>query len=453
MLLYQGLRLELNPAAPDVVAIVGGGGKSSTAFRLAAEVGALGKRAIVAPSTRIAAFQTDWAPAFIEVSSADLPFAAIEEHLARHGYCLLGGPMAGDRRLGLEAAQIDALARRAADLGIAAITIEADGSKMRPLKAPAAHEPVLPDATTHLVPVAGLDAVGAAIDARTVHRPELVCAALGLTPEPPPRLTPAHLAQLLRHPAGGAKGLHPGMSFVPLLNKADALLHLNYGRLTAALMAEHGVSSLVAHVGDVAQPPVIERWGQVAVIILAAGGSRRLGRPKQLEVVDGAPLVVRAVRTAQQSGVGPVLVVTGAEGAAIRATLAEANTDVAFVANPAWAAGQATSVRAALQALPATVEAAIFAPVDQPQLDPLLLRRLAAVWRTGANLAAPQVDGELRGAPAIFDRDYWRELLALAGDVGGRRVLMAHRDRVTPVPAEATWLLDIDTEVDLQVLR
>jgi molybdenum cofactor cytidylyltransferase len=87
--------------------------------------------------------------------------------------------VAGDRRLGLEPAQIDALARRAADLGIAAITVEADGSKMRPVKAPAAHEPVLPAATTHLVPVTGLDAVGAAIDARTVHRPELVCAALG----------------------------------------------------------------------------------------------------------------------------------------------------------------------------------------------------------------------------------------------------------------------------------
>jgi molybdenum cofactor cytidylyltransferase len=83
MLLYQALRLALNPAAPDVVALVGGGGKSSTAFRLAAEVAALGKRAIVAPSTRIAAFQTAWAPAFLEIADAELPFAAIEQHLAR----------------------------------------------------------------------------------------------------------------------------------------------------------------------------------------------------------------------------------------------------------------------------------------------------------------------------------------------------------------------------------
>lgn len=457
MLLYQALRLALNPAAPDVVALVGGGGKSSTAFRLAAEVAALGKRAIVAPSTRIAAFQTAWAPAFLEIADAELPFAAIEQHLARHGYCLLCGPVAGDRRLGLEPAQIDALARRAADLGVAAITVEADGSKMRPVKAPAAHEPVLPAATTHLVPVAGLDAVGAAIDARTVHRPELVCAALGLAPTPPSMMTPARLAQLLRHPAGGAKGLRAGMRFVPLLNKADAPLRLSYGRLTATLLTQHGVSAHVARVGDVAQPPVMERWGQVAVIVLAAGGSRRLGRPKQLEVVDGAPLIVSAVRTAWQSGVGPVLVVTGAEENAIRTALAASQlaasqTDVAFVANPAWAEGQATSVRAALQALPETIEAAIFAPVDQPLLDPLLLRRLANVWRTGAELAAPQIDGELRGAPALFDRSCWGELATLEGDVGGRRVLQAHRARVASVPAEATWLHDIDTEDDLRAL-
>jgi len=453
MLLYQGLRLALNPMAPDVVALVGGGGKSSTAFRLAAEVAALGKRAIVAPSTRIAAFQTAWAPAFLEISGAELPFAAIEQHLARHGYCLLGGPVAGDRRLGLEPAQIDALAHRAADLGVAAITVEADGSKMRPLKAPGAHEPVLPDTTTHLVPVAGLDATGAAIDARTVHRPELVCDVLALPPSPPPLLTPARLAQLLRHPAGGAKGLRPGMRFVPLLNKADVPLRLSYGRLTAALLAEDGVSALVARVGDATQPPVIERWGQVAVIILAAGGSRRLGRSKQLEVVNGAPLVAHAVRTAKQSGVGPVLVVTGAEDDAIRTALAEVEAAVTFVANPAWAEGQATSVRAALQALPPTVEAALFAPVDQPLLDPLLLRRLANTWRTGADLVAPQVDGELRGAPALFDRQHWGELLALEGDVGGRRVLMAHRARVTTVPAEAAWLRDIDTEDDLRALH
>ncbi|MFZ1770317.1 MAG: hypothetical protein WAU00_14025, partial [Caldilinea sp.] len=78
--------------------------------------------------------------------------------------------------------------------------------------------------------------------------------------------------------------------------------------------------------------------------------------------------------------------------------------------------------------------------------------RLAACWRAGADLAAPAVGAELRGAPALFDRVYWEELLSLQGDVGGRRVLLAHRDRVVTTPALATWLQDIDTEDDLRAL-
>jgi len=452
MLLTQGLRLELNAAAPDVVAAVGGGGKSSTAFRLAAEVAASGRRAVVAPTTRIAAFQTAWAPAFIEVNSADLPWAALAAALDRHGYCLLGGPVAGDRRLGLEAAQVDQLAQRAAEFNIAAITIEADGSKMRPIKAPAAHEPVLPDSVTHLAPVAGMDAIGVAIDERRVHRPELVRQAVGLPANDTSLLTPAMLARLLTSPVGGAKGLRPSMRLLPILNKADTPLHLAYARLTASMLARQGVASLVTRVGDVERTPVVERWGAVGVVVLAAGGSSRMGSAKQLSAVGGAPMIVRAVRAALRADVGPVIVVTGAADEAVRAALTEWRPAITLAHNVAWAEGQATSVTAALHALPAAAEAVIFMPVDQPLLDPVLLRRLWMAWRAGADLAAPSVEGEMRGAPAIFDRRFWPELLALRGDIGGRRVLMSHREEVALTPASAQWLVDIDTPEELQSL-
>lgn len=449
MLLHQALRLALDPAHPDVVATVGGGGKSTTAFRLAAEVAATGRRAIVAPSTRIAAFQTAWAPAFLEVSAARLPWQELERLLATHGYCLLGGPVAGDRRLGLDPEQIDELSARAADLGIAAITVEADGSKMRPIKAPAAHEPVLPASTTLLAPVVGLDAVGRPIDARAVHRPELVRAVLGLADDAPANLTPAMLARLLCDPAGGAKGLLPTMQLLPLLNKADSPLHLTYGRLTAALLAQAGQPSLLTSVGAGNPAPVVERWGAVAVIVLAAGGSRRMGRPKQLEAVGGEAMVVRAARVALAAGAGPVAIVTGAEADAVAALLGEQMPALDVIHNPDWESGQATSMKAALRALPASVEAAILMPVDQPYLDELLLRRLVQAWRTGADLVAPAIAGALRGAPALFDRRFWPELMAVTGDVGGRRVLAAHHDVCAAVPAEAAWLRDIDTPDDL----
>ncbi len=449
MLLHQALRLTLDPTRPDVVATVGGGGKSTTAFRLAAEVAATGRRAVVAPSTRIAAFQTAWAPAFLEIDGPDLPWQELERLLATHGYCLLGGPIAGDRRLGLEPAQIDELAARAAGLGIAAITVEADGSKMRPVKAPAAHEPVLPASTTLLAPVVGLDAAGLSIEARTVHRPELVRAVLGLDAGAPAHLTPAMLARLLRDPAGGAKGLLPTMRLMPLLNKADAPLRLAYGRLTATLLARSGQPSLLTSVGGDNAVPVVERWGPVAVIVLAAGGSRRMGRPKQLERVNGEAMVVRAARTALASNAGPVVVVTGAEADAVAALLAERAPAATIVHNAAWEGGQATSMQAALRALPASVEAAILMPVDQPHLDEVLLRRLVLAWRTGADLAAPTIAGAMRGAPALFDRRFWPALMAITGDVGGRAVLAAHHEACKAVPADSAWLRDIDTPDDL----
>ncbi len=455
MLLHRALRLDFTASessAASVVAFVGGGGKSSAAFRLAAEVAAAGRRAIVAPTTRIAAFQTAWAPAFVEVRGSVIPWDALEQALAHHGYCLLGGPVVGDRRLGLEAAQVDLLAQRAASLGVAVITVEADGSKMRPVKAPASHEPVLPDATTHLAPVVGMDAVGAPIDERRVHRPEKVRKALNLPADTTPLLTPSMVAQLLCSPNGGAKGLRPSMDFTPLLNKADTPLHLAYARLIAALLAGQGISALTTRVGDSAHEPVVERWGQAAVVVLAAGGGVRMQRTKQLIAVDGAPMIARAVRTALQAAVGPVWVITGAEAEAVHAALTPWREAITLVHNPEWRAGQATSVTTALHNLPNTIEAAIFMPADQPFLDPLLLRRLFAAWRVGADLAAPQVEGELRGAPALFDRRFWDELLILHGDVGGRRILAAHADEVALVLAEARWLTDVDTPEDLQTI-
>ena len=83
--------------------------------------------------------------------------------------------------------------------------MEADGSKMRPVKAPAEHEPVLPSATTLLAPVIGLDAIGVPVAPRWVHRPEYVRAVLGLDADELIRLTPAQAARLLVAPTGGAK--------------------------------------------------------------------------------------------------------------------------------------------------------------------------------------------------------------------------------------------------------
>jgi molybdenum cofactor cytidylyltransferase len=192
---------------------------------------------------------------------------------------------------------------------------------------------------------------------------------------------------------------------------------------------------------------------QWAIVVLAAGRSSRMGRAKQLVVVDGESMVRNAVKVALATQASQVVLVTGAyadEVAGEVLDLVEATDGLLSIAhNAAWAEGQAGSMQVGLGALSKQCGAAIFFPTDQPYTPPLLLNQLAAAWQAGAILAAPSVDGELRGAPALFDRYLWPELYAVKGDTGGRGVLRAHAERVVTVPVPAAWLRDVDTPEDL----
>ncbi|MFN8443879.1 MAG: nucleotidyltransferase family protein [Caldilineaceae bacterium] len=190
----------------------------------------------------------------------------------------------------------------------------------------------------------------------------------------------------------------------------------------------------------------------LALIVLAAGRSSRMGRPKQLEVVDGEPMVMRAAKLALGCLAQQTILVTGAYAEQIEQILTPLpdRNRLTFVHNPHWQDGQSTSVHAAIQALKDEIEAVLFLPVDQPFVTPAFLHSIITAWQNGAALVAPQVNGEARGAPALFTRTCFPELLQIQGDVGGRVVLMKHRGEVTWLAAEAGILRDIDTPEDLK---
>ena len=148
-----------------------------------------------------------------------------------------------------------------------------------------------------------------------------------------------------------------------------------------------------------------------------------------------------------------VLVVTGAYAEKVIAALETIQADeprLQFVYNDEWETGQASSVCAAIHALENNhLSAVTFIPVDQPFLPSWLLQRVMYEWRVGSQLAAPTVEGKLRGAPALFDRVYWPELLTLDGDVGARPILQKYQDDVAKVSVEAELLRDIDSPEDL----
>jgi len=454
------------PARPDVVAFVGGGGKSSAMFHLARCLAARGHRVVLSTTTHISAEQAAANRAVAVATDACFPPAQLTTQLNAYNQCLLVGsspvPARSSETIpGVTPQQIDALVAQANALQLAAVLIEADGSRRRPFKAPATHEPVLPSATTLVVPVLGLDGVGRIIDERHAHRPQQVRAALGLGRTEAVRLSPALAAQLLMSAQGGARSVPPSARLLPLLNQADGPIQRATARLIAHHLAWRGYPCLIGALQGALTPqpdletaePIQERWGPVAVVVLAAGRSSRMGRPKQLEPIAGQALITHAVQNALHSGAQRVLVVTGAYATAVNQCLDSLPPDAVRrlqrVHNSYWESGQSSSVRSAIHALPAECGAAIFMPVDQPYVPPHLLRQLQRHWQRGALLAAPAVNGTPRGAPALFDRSLWPELLKLRGDVGGRSLLQTHRAELATVPTPASRLHDIDTPTDL----
>ena len=188
-----------------------------------------------------------------------------------------------------------------------------------------------------------------------------------------------------------------------------------------------------------------------AGILLAAGRGARFGGPKALAELHGELLVERGVRTLSGGGCAPVVVVLGAEAAAVcaRADLSRAEV----VVNPAWASGQASSLHAGLEALAGRAPAAVVALVDQPLVTSEVVRRLVAAWHRGASVAVAHYAGHPRN-PVLFDASVWDAVTAeTGGDEGARVWLHAHPDRVTPVECGAVGSPeDIDTPADLSRL-
>jgi molybdenum cofactor cytidylyltransferase len=183
-------------------------------------------------------------------------------------------------------------------------------------------------------------------------------------------------------------------------------------------------------------------------VILAAGASTRMGQPKQLLPLDGKPLIVRATEAALASAAWPVVVVLGANAAAIRPVLAK--YPVLIAESSAWAEGMAASIRAGmtvLQQFSRALDAAVFTLCDQPALSADVIDRLVRAHReSGRSIAAAHYLGR-NAAPALFAREHFATLAALTGEEGARRLLNGNAERVAAV-ALPELAVDLDTPED-----
>jgi molybdenum cofactor cytidylyltransferase len=161
----------------------------------------------------------------------------------------------------------------------------------------------------------------------------------------------------------------------------------------------------------------------VPAIILAAGASRRLGRPKQLVMVSGETLLGRTVRLAREAGADPVIVVLGAHVAEIAASADLGRASV--IVNAQWEQGIASTIHVGIEmAWEMRSQAAMLLVCDQPRLTAAHLRELTQAYaEAGVGTIVASRYAGTTGIPAIFPAEYFERLLALAGDEGARRIL------------------------------
>lgn len=187
---------------------------------------------------------------------------------------------------------------------------------------------------------------------------------------------------------------------------------------------------------------------KVATIILAAGASRRLGRPKQLIDFEGRPLLVRAIDAAL--AVGDVFVVLGANAEEIRKVLGVDGLGV--VINSEWSEGIASSIRAGVSAVVETAaDGVLLMACDQPRVTAEHLQELRRGFvECGCERIVASEYAGVVGIPAVFPRAEFAALLALKGDEGARKILRGGGELVAVKFAGGE--VDIDTSEDLAQL-
>jgi molybdenum cofactor cytidylyltransferase len=425
--LAQALRVD----SSSCIAFIGAGGKTTALFQLARH---LSRPVIVTATAHLGAWQFDLADQHI-MTDSPAPLEELEHGL--QGIILVTGEMMGDRSKPVHENLLNWLYQFCGYHSIP-LLLEADGSRQKPLKAWAEHEPPIPDFVKLVVQVVGLSGLGKPLNDEFVHRPEIFSRLSHLEFEK--AITADAVTRVLTSPGGSLKNIPPEARRVVLLNQADTEeLQSTANRMVSALLASY--DSVVT--ASLEKETIYAVHEPVAGIILAAGESTRFGRAKQLLDWRGEPFVRAIAKTALEAGLSPVVVVTGANAEKIESVLKDLH--VKIVLNAEWKSGQGSSIKAGILGLGETNGGgAIFLLVDQPQVTTSVIRALAEKHAEGLYpIIAPMVIDQ-RANPVLFDRSTFRDLLSIEGDRGGRAIFHKHRVEFLPWHDERL-LLDVDT--------
>ncbi len=394
----EALQLKLPEHA--VISVTGAGGKTSLIFAWARELAAAGKSVVITTTTHM------YRPERMEEEGIRI---MVSDDPKRPGK--------------VTAPPEDVLEslRETADV----VLVEADGSRRMPLKWPGDREPVIPDYTDITVCVAGLSAVGKLTEDAVYRASEL--------PDPIKRETVDVnlIHKILASRSGGQKGVRG--EFRIFLNQVDD----DIDRLAAAYRLQQilGVFGIQIAWGSLIEPG--DR--KIAVILEAAGDSKRFGSNKLLHIMDdGRPMIASILDAVRPLDVYKKILVTQYD------EVAKLASGFDIVMNDRPDLGISRSMKLGLMSA-GDADAYIFCVCDQPGLTTATIEKLIDAYKKGtAGIVSLAWQGKMRN-PKIFSSLYREDLMKLEGDTGGRQIIDAHKKDLLLVEAESEdEVIDID---------
>jgi molybdenum cofactor cytidylyltransferase len=297
-----------------------------------------------------------------------------------------------------------------------------------------------------------MDVLGKPLDDSHIHRSALVSRLTNVPLGVP--VTLELISRVLTSPLGGLRNKPDRSRVIPLLNKVeDADSSARAGELATMLLRTDEIFAVASGAVKKSESPISAVYARVAAVILAAGGSSRMGGEfKQLLPWRDTTFVGNAVQVAAKSSVFGTVVVTGSNAHQVREHLNGAGARV--VNNPDWTTGRASSVRVGIAAIDDKCAAAIFINADQPFLTPDVIDALLArYFETRAPIVAATYNGET-ASPVLIARKLFSELAWQQGEQGGRDLLLRHSDKVERVAIpDLRAALDLDTPEEYEAAR
>jgi CTP:molybdopterin cytidylyltransferase MocA len=332
------------------------------------------------------------------------------------------------------------------------LLVEADGARDASFKIPRPHEPVLPEATTHLCIVVGSEVFELPPEEGLFfHFDEL----RKLVDFPEEEVTPpGTLRKLLFREDGYLRHATAARRTFLLLNKVDSTDRVEALLPVAGELFHPALENIVLTSAEPGVPAVSidNARDRIAAVVLAAGKSERFGGQKLCEQLDGEPLIQRVVRQALESKLDSVCVVLGYEADRVRGCIdiLKSHTALMTIENRSFSEGIGRSIAEGISAVSQWADAAMIILADMPGVDPELIDAVIGAYKkSNARLCYPAAGGR-PGHPVIFRKDFFADLMKLGGDEGARKIVEGNRQwaKVVKLSGERSQA-DVDTPADL----